>query len=268
MKNLQGRVAVVTGAGSGIGRATAELLAERGCAIALVEIDPDRLRETADTLRATGASVSQHLVDVSDALRMQALPGEVIAEHGAVHIVVNNAGVTVLKTFAEHSLDDLQWLVGINFWGVVYGCKFFLPELMKADEAHIVNISSMFGFVGAPGQSSYCATKFAVRGFTESLWAELQDTPIGVTSIHPGGIATNAVKGVRASSDEARAALQRNFDKYGHPPDDVARAIVKAIEGDRLRMIVGIEAFIVEWMKRLMPVWTHKLLAQRLDPLA
>lgn len=267
MKRLQGRVAVVTGAGSGIGRATVELLAQRGCAVALVEIDPQRLRETADALRATGASVSEHLADVSDPVRMEALPAEVVAEHGAVHILVNNAGVTVLKTFAEHSLEDLQWLVGINFWGVVHGCKFFLPELMKADEAHIVNISSMFGFVGARGQSSYCATKFAVRGFTESLWAELQDTPVGVTSIHPGGIATNAAKTVRTSSEENRAALQRNFDQYGHPPSDVARAIVRAIEEDRLRVIVGIEAFIVEWMKRLMPVWSHKLFARRLDPL-
>ncbi len=265
MKRLKGRVAVVTGAGSGIGRATAELLAQRGCAIALVEIDPVRLDETARALRAKGAHVSQHRADVSDAVRMEALPAEVIAAHGAVHVVVNNAGVSVLKTFADHSLDDLRWLVGINFWGVVHGCKFFLPELMKVDEAHIVNVSSLFGFVGIPGQSSYCATKFAVRGLTESLWAELLDTHVGVTSIHPGGIATNIASGVRAKSEEDRASLQRNFDKYGHSPDDVARAIVKGIEGNRLRMIVGIEAFIFEWLKRLMPVWTQKLAARRLN---
>lgn len=267
MKRLQGRVAVVTGAGSGIGRATVELLAQWGCAVALVDIDRARLDEVAEALRARGAVVSIHQADVSDPVRMEALPAEVVAAHGAVHIVVNNAGVSILKTFAEHTLEDLQWIVGINFWGVVHGCKFFLPELLKVDEAHIVNISSMFGFAGAPGQSSYCATKFAVRGFSESLWAELRETHIGVTSIHPGGIATNIATTVRASSEDARAALQKNFDKYGHSPNDVARAIVVGIEGNRLRMIVGIEAFILEWMKRLMPVWTHKLFAQRLNPL-
>jgi short-subunit dehydrogenase len=180
--------------------------------------------------------------------------------------VVNNAGVSVLKSFEDHTLDDFQWLVGINFWGVVHGCKFFLPELRKVDEAHIVNVSSMFGFLGVPGQSSYCATKFAVRGFTESLWAELRDSKIGVTSIHPGGIKTGIAAGVRVDNEASRTALQDNFDRYGHPPEDVARAIVKSIEKRKFRALVGIEAYAFEWMKRLWPVWTHKLIAHRMNP--
>ena len=266
MKVLRDRVAVVTGAGSGIGRATVERLAREGCSLALVDIDAERLIETSKALEATEVKVTLHTADVADPTRMAALPAEVVAQHGAVHIVVNNAGVSVLKTFEQHTLDDFQWLVGINFWGVIHGCKFFLPELLKADEAHIVNISSMFGFIGVPGQSSYCATKFAVRGFSESLWAELAATNIGVTSIHPGGIATNIDKTVRVMEEAARENLTKMFEQYGHPPDDVAKAILLGIRKRKLRVIVGREAFAVEWLKRLMPVSVHRL-AKRMNPL-
>jgi short-subunit dehydrogenase len=265
MKNLKGRVAVITGAASGIGRATAELLAEKGCALALVDINDDTLTSLATELESKGTKVSKHRVDVSDRDQMQALVSEVVTAHGAVHIVVNNAGVTVLKSFEDHTLDDLDWIMGINLWGVIYGCKFFLPELRKADEAHIVNISSLFGFIGPPGQSSYAACKFAVRGLSESLWAELRDTQIGVTSIHPGGIATNIIATVRADDASVVEKLSDTFKQHGHPPSHVARAIVRGIEGNRLRMIVGVEAFIFEWMKRLFPTWTNKRLAPTLD---
>ena len=140
MKVLRDRVAVVTGAGSGIGRATVERLAREGCSLALVDIDAERLIETSKALEATEVKVTLHTADVADPTRMAALHAEVVAQPGAVHIVVNNAGVSVLKTFEQHTLDDFQWLVGINFWGVIHGCKFFLPELLKADEAHIENV--------------------------------------------------------------------------------------------------------------------------------
>lgn len=254
----------MTGAASGIGRATAELLASEGCELALIDLDEARLQDVAAGVSENGIKATCHVADVSDAERMQTLAGEVVEAHGGVHILVNNAGVSVLKNFEDHSLEDFQWLVGVNFWGVVHGCKFFLPELRKADEAHIVNVSSMFGFAGIPGQSSYCATKFAVRGFTESLWAELLDTSVGVTSIHPGGVSTGITRTVRVKNEEAREQLQQSIQKYGHPPEDVARAILKGIRGKKLRMRVGAEAYVVDWIKRLFPVGFHRHIAPRM----
>jgi short-subunit dehydrogenase len=266
MKRLQGRVAAITGAASGIGRATAQLLGSRGCSVALIDIDQAGLEETARDLQASGVTTSAHQADVSDAERMQALPAEVVAAHGAVHVIVNNAGVSVLKSFEDHTLDDLRWLIGINFWGVIHGCKFFLPELRKADEAHIVNVSSMFGFFGVPGQSSYCAAKFAVKGLSESLWAELQGSNIGVTSIHPGGIATGIAKTVRVDDEAARTRLEKTFEEHGHPPSDVAEGILRGIERNKLRVIVGREAYLTEWLKRLFPVSFHPWIAMRMNP--
>src|SRR5262245_37768763 len=173
MRRLQGRVAVVTGAASGIGRALAVELAGRGCALALVDLNEAGLRESADLARAAGAKVSIHRADVADRARMEALPGEVLREHGHVHVVVNNAGVSVIGALADQSLDDFAWLMGINFWGVVHGAKLFLPALLAEDEGHIVNVSYMFGFVGVLGQMSYCSAKYAVRVVSETLVYEL-----------------------------------------------------------------------------------------------
>ena len=266
MKELQGRTAVITGAGSGIGRATALRLADKGCQLALVDVNATRLDEVRGELEAKGAKTSTHVADVSDAVRMQALVGDVVDAHGAVHIVVNNAGVSVIKNFEDHTLEDFQWLVGINFWGVVHGCMFFLPELRKADEAHIVNISSMFGFMGVAGQSSYCATKFAVKGFTESLWAELDGSGVGVTSIHPGGVATNIASSSRVNSEDDRQRLHDTTNKHGHSPDSIAQAILSGIENDRLRVISGVEAYVVDWAKRLFPIRSQAWIAKRMNP--
>ncbi|MAG29689.1 MAG: acetoin dehydrogenase [Deltaproteobacteria bacterium] len=263
MKKLVGRVAVITGGASGIGRATADLLARKGCSLALVDVNPERLAEVAEGLMTRGVRVSTHLADVSEASRMEILPAEVVAEHGAVHILVNNAGVSVAGSFEDQTIEDLQWIVGINFWGVVHGCKFFLPELKKADEAHIVNLSSMFGFIGVPSQSSYCATKFAVKGLSESLWLELQGAGIGVTSIHPGGIRTNIAETMRAYDEDVRAATVAGIER-SRPPAEVAKVLVRAIEKNRLRAIVGWEAFAADWLKRLLPISTHRLIARRM----
>ena len=263
MKELAGRTAVITGGASGVGLATAELLARKGCVLALVDVDPERLEEARRRFESQGTKVSIHVADVADADRMARLPAEVVSQHGGVQVLVNNAGVSVAGRFEDQSIEDLQWIVGVNFWGVVHGCKFFLPELRKADEAHIVNISSMFGFIGVPSQSSYCATKFAVKGLTEALWAELQDTRIGVTSIHPGGINTRIHETMRSYDDEIREATIAGLER-SRPASDVARVIVAAIEKNRLRAIVGWEAYLADWIKRLLPVSTHKLLARRM----
>jgi short-subunit dehydrogenase len=262
MKHLAGRVAVVTGAASGIGRAVAVELAGRGCALALVDVNEGGLAETADRVRAAGRKVSVHVADVADRARMERLPAEVLAEHGHVHVVVNNAGVAVSGRLVDQSLDDFAWIVGINFWGVVYGCKLFLPQLLREDEGHIVNLSSLFGLLGVPTQVSYNATKYAVRGISEALISELSGTRVGVTSVHPGGIRTNIVRSARASTPKD-AEDNRNsvdlFERFAMAPEKAARKIVRAIERNQARVRIGFESYLTDWLKRLAPVTVQRL---------
>lgn len=264
MKKLTDRTAVVTGAGSGIGRATSILLAQRGCRLAIADINADGLAETARLVRELGRPVSTHVVDVSSKHRMQEFVTEVVDAHGGVHILVNNAGVAVVANFKEHSLEDFEWLMGINFWGVVYGCKFFLPHLSAADEGHIVNISSMFGLLGIPQQTSYCASKFAVRGFSEALRIELSSGSVGVTSVHPGGIATNIVADARVSSHaqspKEHARMVKTFKKM-MPPAQAAELIVQGIERNKPRVLITRESHIADIAKRLAPALSTDLLA-------
>jgi|RhiMethySRZTD1v2_1073278.scaffolds.fasta_scaffold95304_1 short-subunit dehydrogenase len=266
MRTLNNRISVVTGAASGIGRATARVLAERGSHLALCDVDREGLEAVARELVATGRRVSIHGVDVSDKARMAALPQEVLDHHGAIHVLINNAGVSVASTFAEHSIEDFEWLFGVNFWGVVYGCKFFLPELLLADEAHIVNISSIFGITGMPMNSSYCASKFAVRGLTESLRVELSGTRVGVTCVHPGGIATNIVKNSRFTEPATMKGLkQETLDRFKGmmPPEKAGAAIVDAIEKNNARLLITPEAYVIDSVKRLFPALSTELVGWR-----
>jgi short-subunit dehydrogenase len=257
-------VAVVTGAAGGIGRATSQALAEAGCHLALVDRDEAGLAVASKELAGARRRVTSHAADVADRARMEALAADVVAEHGAVHVLVNNAGVTVARSFEEHSLEDLDWIVGINFWGVVHGCRFFLPHLRVVDEGHIVNISSMAAFVGMPTQSSYCATKAAVQSLSESLYAELSGTAIGVTCVHPGTIRTNLLRSSRHGQFERAERVERlvrGMDRWGRPPEVVARRIVRAIERRRPRVVIGAEARVTDWLKRLAPGLPSRLLA-------
>lgn len=262
MKKLTDRTAVVTGAGSGIGQALSLLLAQEGCRLALADINQGGLEETKRQIAALGRPVSSHVVDVADRARMQRFAAEVAAEHGAVHVLVNNAGVAVAKTFLDQTIEDFEWLMGINFWGVVYGCKFFLPELLKADEAHIVNISSVFGLAGIPAQSSYCASKFAVRGLSESLRLELAEQRVGVTSVHPGGVATNVAASAKFNDDAEGRANQartvRAFKRMMHP-SQAARAIVAGIKKNRGRVLITRDAYALDIAKRVAPEASEKL---------
>ncbi|MBW1876486.1 MAG: SDR family NAD(P)-dependent oxidoreductase [Deltaproteobacteria bacterium] len=265
MRNLEGKVAVVTGAGHDIGRETALALANKGCRLAICDLNEAALEGVRQRLEASGATVTAHLVDVSDKAQMAAFASDVIEAHGEAHILVNHAGVTVYASFEEHSIEDLERIIGVNLWGVIYGCKFFLPHLKAAGEGHIVNLSSVFGIIAPPLQTSYVASKFAVRGFSESLRAELADDKVGVTSVHPGPIKTDVIRNARLVTDthrELRKSTQRLFDRLGTTPDVVAARIVKAIEYNSPRVLITRDARVADALKRLMPATTDGIVAR------
>ncbi|MBX3183042.1 MAG: SDR family NAD(P)-dependent oxidoreductase [Polyangiaceae bacterium] len=255
MKRLSGRVAAITGAGSGIGAATALHLAREGCHVALCDMNTEGLEATRERAQALGVRATAHRVDVASEAEMRGWVSDVVSAHQGVNILINNAGVAATATLEDQELDEYRWLVGVNFWGVVHGCKLFLPHLKAADEAHIVNISSMFGLIGVPTQSAYCATKFAVRGFTEALWCELEPLGIGVTSVHPGMIATGIVKSGRMSEAEesTRGKLIARFESSGMSPERAARRIVRAISSGKQRQLIGAEAYVTDWLRRATP---------------
>ena len=258
MKQIDGRVAVVTGAGSGIGEAVSLELARRGADIALVDIDEARLVKVQAAVDALGRHASIHLVDVSNQQQMEALPEQVMAEHGGVHILVNNAGVAVNLPFEQQDVADIEWISGINYWGVMYGCKFFLPYLQKVDEAHIVNMSSSAGLTGMMGQTSYSATKFAVRGLSESLYVELANSSVGITCVHPGAVATNILDAARMDPSHKEKMLK--MFHLAMPAEKAARLIVKAIEKNRFKLVFCVDSRILDYMKRALPIGTLKLM--------
>lgn len=265
MKRIEGRIALVTGAAGGIGRATAVRLAEKGAHVALADVNESGLDETRSRVERLGVRATTHLVDVADRAAMEDLVRQIESAHGGLHVLVNNAGVAVSATFEDHTLEDFQWLIGINFWGVVHGCKLFMPLLRQADEAHIVNVSSVFGLIGMPMNSAYCASKFAVYGLSESLRVELSDTHIGVTCVQPGGVATDIVKSARWTDDPAAAALrprtERAFARM-MPPERAAKAIVRGIERNSHRVLITREAHVIDAAKRAFPSLTSALVAR------
>ncbi|MBW2232620.1 MAG: SDR family oxidoreductase [Deltaproteobacteria bacterium] len=260
MRDLRDKVVVVTGAASGIGKALARGLCAKRAHLALVDIDEARLTEIATELEASGQRVSRHQADVGDRQRMQALPDEVLAEHGRVDVLINNAGVSVGAMFVDHSIDDAEWLLRINLMGVIYGCKFFLPELLKAESAHIVNLSSMFGIFAMPGQALYSTSKAGVRAFTEALWTELDGTSVRLTCVHPGGIRTNVIRSARGmeAGDKARAVELQ--ERFAMPAQRAAAKVIRAIERDRRRVLIGVDAHIGVFLKRLFPVGFQRLM--------
>jgi NAD(P)-dependent dehydrogenase (short-subunit alcohol dehydrogenase family) len=191
---------------------------------------------------------------------MRTYADEVFAEYGQINILVNNAGVTVAMDFEHHTLEDWEWLIGVNLWGVVYGCKFFLPYLERAREAHIVNLSSVFGIIGFPGQSSYCAAKFAVRGLSEALWVELKDKNIGVTSVHPAGVRTNIARSARSTGGGLKQQGIDVLERVSITPDRCARLIVQAIRKNKMRQLVTRESYITDLLKRIAPTWPQHIL--------
>jgi short-subunit dehydrogenase len=264
--NLRGRTAVVTGAGGGIGRAIAVSLAARRCHLALADIDEAGLDQTRGMTQNHGVTVTAHVLDVAEPKAVAALPLAVAKTHAGVDILINNAGVAVGGTFEEVSEADFQWLFNINFWGVVGMTRAFLPALRQSDEARIVNISSLFGLISPPGQTAYAASKFAVRGFSNALRFELEGSTVGVTVVHPGGIATSIAKSSRKpntkSAAEIAAAITRIEKMLRMPAEKAAEIIVRGVAKDKSRILVGTDAKVASIIERLMPVSYWSLLGR------
>jgi short-subunit dehydrogenase len=256
VKTFTDRVAVITGAGSGIGRALALDLAGRGAHLALFEINADTLTETVAACRDRGdRRVEGYQVDVSDRKVVHHLADTVQADFGRVNLVVNNAGVGLMAGVEEMTYEDLDWLVGINWWGVVHGTKAFLPHLIASGDGHLVNVSSAFGFVSAPTQSAYNATKFAVRGFTEALRQEMLIAKhrVGVSCVHPGGIRTNIAKTSRAADPSQVDKLVTQFAKVTRTsPADAAKTILNGVRRNHARILIGADAYLIDAVPRLL----------------
>ena len=259
MKTFTGRVAAITGAGSGIGRALAEELVRRGAHLALSDIDEVGLAETVRRCEGAGVKVTSLVLDVADKDAVFAWADEVADEHGKINLIINNAGVDLSATFEGASYADFEWLMSINFWGVVHGTKAFLPYLRAAGEGHVVNISSVFGLVSIPMQSAYNAAKFGVRGFTDALRIELDIERCGVsaTTIHPGGIKTNIARNARIDPSASAfgddpADFSTEFDKVARTtPDKAAQQILRAVSRNRRRALIGPDAVVFDLVSRL-----------------
>jgi len=251
-------VAVITGAASGIGQALAVRFArEKIAGVAIVDLNEPGLAETAKLIDGIGVPVSIHVTNVADLQQIKTLAAEVVATHGRVTHLINNAGVGLFGTFEQISIEDFDWLMGINFWGVVYGCKVFLPILRKERESVIINVSSVFGLIAPEEQSAYCSSKFAIRGFTESLRHELADTSVLVSCVHPGGIKTNIVRNSRVGAGTPQEWKQQGtklFDKVAKTStDEAADVIFKGIVDKNPRILIGKDARAISLLSRLFP---------------
>jgi butyryl-CoA dehydrogenase len=265
-KQWQDNVAVITGAASGIGRALAVRLAQEGCHLALCDVNTEALEETAALVRDAGREVFTSKLDVADRAAFSDFVDAVIERFGGVHIVINNAGVTVVDTVEHMSWEDFEWLMGINFWGMVYGSKLFLPHLKKQKQAYLLNVSSVFGFIAVPTQSSYNASKFGIRGFTEALGHEFAGTNVYVGSIHPGGIKTNIARSARHYEDgvwikDDHDKLSRRFDKMAKTtPEKAADTIVRGMKKKKSRILIGKDAVVIDWIQRIFPTLYRKII--------
>lgn len=268
MKDFKGKVAAITGAGSGMGRSLAKLLSARGCHVALSDINEAGLAETAAQIAGSGVKVTTQKLDVADKAAVFAWADQVVRDHGKVNLVFNNAGVALGSAIDGGSYEDFEWVMNINFWGVVHGTKAFLPHLKAAGEGHIVNISSLFGLIAVPSQSAYNASKFAVRGFTEALRQELELEGVNVsaTSVHPGGIKTNIAKAARMDSSVEKIGMSTNstekFEKlFRTTADDAAAQMIRAVEKNQRRLLIGNDAKALDLMQRLLPSTYQRLVA-------
>ncbi|MBI1261990.1 MAG: SDR family NAD(P)-dependent oxidoreductase [Rhizobiales bacterium] len=257
MTDINGKIAVVTGAASGIGRATALALAKGGAKLAIADLDRAGLAETATRIQSAGGQVSSFMLDVASRDAVHAFAQEVEATFGKADIVINNAGVAQIAKVDELSYDDLEWVMNIDYWGVVHGTKAFLPQMQAKGAGHIVNVSSVFGLFSVPSQAAYNSAKFAVRGFTEALAHEMRGTEIHVSCVHPGGIKTNIMRNARflqSVQETVKEEAATGFDRFARTtPDMAAQTILKGIRKNKRRILIGTDARIMDIVQRLFP---------------
>lgn len=256
------KVCVVTGAGSGIGRALALTLAEFGAQVIACDIDRTRLDATVAEIQTAGGKIDSKIVNVADRDMVFDFAEQVATKHGGADVVINNAGIAQIASVDKLSADDLKLVMDVDFWGVVNGTQAFLPQLQAKGAGRIANISSIFGLVGIPKQAAYNAAKFAVLGFTEALRHEMADTDIGISTVHPGGIRTNIIRNARlvqGSDEESRhAEIIENFDQIARTePSQAAQIILRGIVKRKARILIGVDALIVDIIRRIFP--THYL---------
>jgi NADP-dependent 3-hydroxy acid dehydrogenase YdfG len=265
MTTIKGKVAVVTGAGSGIGRALACELARRGAKVAISDVDEVGLAETAKRLRVIGARLHEQRLDVTDRAAVLAYADAVAAEFGVVNLVINNAGIAFTGDIEAMTFEQIERVMDVDFWGVVYGTKAFLPHLIASGDGHVVNISSLFGLMSIPGQGAYNAAKFAVRGFTEALRQEMivAEHPVQVTCVHPGGIKTAIARNAGAVEGQDVNALAELFDTKlaKKSPESAATAILRAVTANRPRAVVGLDAKVLDVLVRLLGSRYQRLVA-------
>lgn len=250
------RVVAVTGAASGIGRQLAIQLAQSGASLALADIAVDSLAETAERCRLFGVDVTTTVLDVTDRIEVGAFAADTVARFGGVDMIVNNAGVLYTGDVLVSEYADIEHVVNVDFWGVVNGTKEFLPHILKSERGHIVNLSSAFGLMSAPGYSAYNAAKFAVRGFTEALRQEMESDghPVKVTCVYPGGVRTSIARTARTASDVDRDEVVESFEQRiaRTDPADAARSILRGVERGRPRVLVGPDARVVDVVTRVL----------------
>lgn len=258
MHPFNNKVAVVTGASSGIGKALVQAFAKCGCHIAMADIRPDELQKTLDSLGSSDKMYKAYTLDVANKDAVFSFADQVAADFPSVDIVINNAGVSMTTTMDKLKLEDFHWVMDINFWGMVYGCQAFLPHLLKQPEAWLSNVSSIFGIIGVPSQGTYCASKFAIRGYTESLRQEFKRSKLKVSAIHPGGVKTNIVRWGKVDKDYAsedrRESMITSFDKLAKTtPEKAAEIIIKGLRKGKKKILVGGDAWFLDKVSRLFP---------------